>query len=143
MLARRVTRLVVASGFLVAIATFAAHARGPSAGASANAKRPVLRLNVYFAAGFEDSAYQQAAFDKVLKSWKPAPPVPPPGSKTVVIVTIARDGTLLDAYFNLKTGNKAWDEAALQAVKKAGALPPLPPSYRQPTLEAHFHFEVD
>ncbi len=104
--------------------------------------QPVLKLNVYFASGFDDASYQKAALEKVLKAWKPREPIPAPGKKTVVISTIRRDGALLDAYFNLTSGVKTFDEAALAAVKKAAPFAALPKGYAPETVEAHWHFEV-
>ena len=107
------------------------------------AKKAILRLNGYFAADFTDVAYQQAAFNKVLKGWKVTAPLPPAGKKTVVISTIGRDGALLGTKFNLKSGNEAFDAAAEAAVKSAAPFARFPVSYKQPTVEVHWHFEIE
>lgn len=106
------------------------------------ASKPVLGLNVFFASDFKDAAYQREAFDKVLKAWTPAAPLPPPGKKAVVISTVGRDGKLLDAYFNAMTGNRPFDQEALRAVKSAAPFPPLPKLFPRDTVEVHWHFEV-
>ncbi len=52
---------------------------------------------------------------------------------------IGRDGKLVSAVVSMPSGAKAWDDAALAAVKKAAPFPPLPDSYSLSTLDAHFH----
>ena len=98
------------------------------------------RLNVYFTKGFDDAAWQRGAFDKVAKAWKASAP-PAVGRKAVVIATITRDGKLLDAKVSTASGSEAWDLAALEAVRKAAPYPPLPKSWADSSVEAHFHFE--
>jgi TonB family protein len=97
------------------------------------------RLNAYFTTGFEDAAWQKGAFDKVAKSWTAATP-PALGKKTVVLSTITRDGKVLEARVDTASGSEAWDKAALEAVKKASPLPPLPKSWPNSSLEVHWHF---
>lgn len=111
-------------------------------GALQSAGKAAPRMSAYFAKGFDDAAYQKAAVDKVLKGWSAPAPLPAPGKKTVVISKIRRDGKLLELYFNLKTGNEAWDAAAEKAVLKAAPFAPVPKSYGSDILEVHWHFEV-
>jgi len=101
------------------------------------------RLQVYFAADFKDSAYQQAAYKKVAAAWKRPPTVPEPGGKTVVIAVIRKDGSAPGLTLHYKSGSDTWDAAALEAVKKAAPFDPLPKTYPRPTVEVHFHFEYD
>ncbi len=98
------------------------------------------RLNVYFTKGFDDVAWQRAAFDRVAKSWS-ATAAPAVGKKTVVISTITRDGKLIEAKIGTESGSEAWDKAAAAAVKKAAPFPPLPKSWTHSSLEVHWHFE--
>jgi protein TonB len=98
------------------------------------------RLNVFFTKGFNDAAWQKAAFDKVAKVWMAAAP-PALGKKTVVIANIARDGKLIDSKINLESGSAGWDKAADEAIKKAAPYPTLPKNWTASNLEVHFHFE--
>jgi protein TonB len=102
---------------------------------------PGGRFNAYFTPAFTDAAYQKEAAAKVLKAWKPVSGAPV-GKKTVLIAMIAKDGSLSGLRDNLMTGFKPWDDAAIQAVKKAAPFAPLPASWGFPTMEVHFHFEV-
>ncbi len=114
-----------------------------AAGAIALAATPNLRA--FFASDFTDQGYQQKTFEKVARSWKRPSESPEPGSKSVVITTILRDGSLLEGEGTLhhKSGSKAWDEAAMKAVKDAAPLDPLPKSYKGTSVEVHFHFELN
>lgn len=127
-------RRPIRTAALVAIAVLAV-----LTAASADGRKPVL--NVYVAPGFDDVAWQKAALDKVLKAWKPGP-VPAAGKKLVLISTVARDGSLLGARDNMVSGVPAWDQAAIEALKKAAPFPALPKTWPHPTLEIHWHFET-
>lgn len=105
------------------------------------APKVVPRFTAYFTSAFTDAAYQKTAADKVLKAWK-APAGAPVGKKTVLIALIGTDGKLAGLRDNLTTGFKPWDDAAIAAVKAAAPFPPLPKSWKYPTLEVHFHFEA-
>ena len=107
---------------------------------AALAGKPSLR--VFFASQFKDVPYQKAAVDKVHKAWRPPVDMPKEGSKTVVIVTILRDGTVLESKLHHKSGSDKWDAAALAATKAAAPFGELPKSYYGNSVEAHFHFDV-
>jgi protein TonB len=97
-------------------------------------------LQAYFAKDFTDQAYQHKAYQKVAGAWKRPSGDPSPGSKAVVIATIARDGKSGAPTLRMKSGSGAWDAAAMAAVKAAAPFDPLPASYGQPSVEVHFHF---
>ncbi len=109
--------------------------------ASAAAGTPDLKT--YFGSDFKDQAYQAKTHKKVGLAWKRPAETPKPGSKTVVIVTILRDGSLFEAKLHLKSGSQAWDASALDAVKSAAPFDPLPKSYPRTSVEVHFHFEYN
>lgn len=140
---RRLVRAIVAVvAFLVAgvpcTSRIAKAAPAPTPSPSA---KIVPRLNAYFATGFNDTAWQKGALDKVLKSWKPKG-LPKPGAKTVLISDIGKDGTITGARDHLLTGDAEWDKACAEALKAASPFPPLPKSWPHPSLEVHWHFEA-
>lgn len=98
-------------------------------------------LHTYPAADFKDTAYMQKVHQKVGSAWKAPSETPKEGSKAVVIVTILRDGSLIENRLHMKSGSDAWDQSALDAVKKAAPFDPLPKSYPRTSVEVHFHFE--
>ena len=127
---------------LVVLAAFAA---GQAAGQGKEqvpqpAGRCAPSLQVFFASDFTDQAYQKKAYDRVASLWKRPPADPKRGAKTVVIITIGKDGRGTPPILHMKSGSDAWDAAAMQAVKAASPFPPLPASYAQPGVEVHFHF---
>lgn len=107
--------------------------------ASMMAASPNLRT--FFAADFKDSAYQQLVHTKVGKAWSRPEKTPEPGSKSVIVATILRDGSLLEARLHHKSGSEAWDKAAQSAVEKSAPFDGLPKSYAHTSVEVHFHFE--
>ncbi|HKQ60374.1 MAG TPA: TonB C-terminal domain-containing protein [Candidatus Polarisedimenticolaceae bacterium] len=108
----------------------------------AAAAAPHPHLNVYFPKGFDDPAWQKAAFDRVLKNWKPAG-LPKPGTKTVLIAIIGRDGKMTGAREHLLSGTPAWDKAAADALRLSQPFAPLPASWPQPSAEVHWHFGAE
>jgi protein TonB len=100
---------------------------------------PHPTLKVYFQAQLDDAKYQQAAFDKVARAFTPPASKPALGKKVVVQVLIARDGKVVSATLGLTSGSKAWDDAALAAVKRAAPFAALPASFPAPSVEVHFH----
>lgn len=112
----------------------------PAMGSEPKVPKGGPRLNAYFATGFDDAAWQRAAFEKVVKVWKPVA-APALGKKAVILATITREGSLLEARNHMPSGSKGWDDAALQAVRKAAPFAPLPKSWPHSSIEVHWHFE--
>ena len=57
-----------------------------------------------------------------------------------VAIKIARNGEIKDIWFDKRSGNNYFDEAAKIAIMKSNPLPPLPNGYLRPYCEAGFHF---
>ena len=98
-------------------------------------------LKVYFASDFTDAAYQKKTYQKVASSWTRPAKSPKPGGKAVVIAVIQKDGSTPQPVLHHKSGSDDWDNAALDAVKKAAPFDPLPKGYSRSSVEVHFHFE--
>jgi len=96
-------------------------------------------LNVYFQKTLTDTTYQKKVFDRVAKLWKIPGSLPAVGKKTVVQAVLSKDGRLVSATVTMESGSKAWDDAALAAVKSAAPFAPLPKDYPYPSVEVHFH----
>ena len=99
-------------------------------------------LNVYFQKTLTDAAYQKKVFDKVAKAWKAPSSFPAVGKKTVVQSVITKEGKLASTTVSMESGAKAWDDAALAAVKASGPFDPLPAAFAYRSVEVHFHFAV-
>jgi len=122
---------------LAATALCCALAQAGPAPAKAAAAAP--HLQAYFTTGFDDAAWQNAAFQRVAKVWTAAAP-PAVGKRAVVLSTVTRDGKLLESKIDTASGSEAWDKAALEAVRKAAPFPPLPKSWANTSVEVHWHF---
>jgi protein TonB len=96
-------------------------------------------LNAYFQKTLTDTVCQKKVFDKVAKAWRMPASLPAVGKKTVVQAVITKDGKLASTLVSMSSGLKAWDDAALAAVKAAAPFDPLPKEYAFPSVEVHFH----
>lgn len=105
------------------------------------AGRPSLRI--YYQTTLTDTAWQKRAFDRLAKTWAMPAAAPAVGKKCVVRTVIAKDGRLASAEVSTTSGVKAWDDAALAAVKKAAPYEALPVAYAHGTLEFHVHVGVE
>lgn len=57
-----------------------------------------------------------------------------------VAIKIMPNGEIKDIWFDKRSGNKYFDEAAKNAIIKSNPLPPLPKAFTGPFTEAGFHF---
>jgi TonB family protein len=85
-------------------------------------------------------AYYGLLRDKVQENW-----IYPQGLKdatvsVIVSIKIARSGKLLDVAVEKSSGDKAFDESLLKAVKKAAPFPPLPVDMEGSYLETGLRF---
>ena len=60
--------------------------------------------------------------------------------EAILSITIRRDGTITDSYFEKKTENIYFNQFVLKAVKDASPLPPFPDQLREKTLEIGLRF---
>ncbi|HEX8698261.1 MAG TPA: TonB family protein [Myxococcaceae bacterium] len=99
------------------------------------------QFNMFFQADFTDASYQKKFFEKVAKHHRPpaGKHVPKPGQRTVVQITVGKDGQILGTVVSTESGSKVWDEAVLAAVKKAAPFEKLPAGFAAPSLDVHFH----
>jgi len=97
------------------------------------------QLQVYFQSNLTQADYQKKVFAKVSAAWQQPAKTPELGKKAVVQAVIGRDGKLLSTLVSTESGSKAWDEAALAAVKRAAPFERLPASFKPDTVEVHFH----
>ena len=59
-----------------------------------------------------------------------------------VAIKIMQNGEIKDVWFDKRSGNSYFDEAAKNAIIKSNPLPPLPQAYVRPYFEAGFHFTL-
>ncbi len=59
-----------------------------------------------------------------------------------VAIKVMRNGEIKDVWFDKRSGNSYFDDAAKNAIMKSNPLPPLPSAYVRPYCEAGFHFTL-
>jgi len=59
---------------------------------------------------------------------------------TVLVIKILPNGQIVDIWYEKKSGNANFDDAAFKAVKKSNPLPPLPKEYTRPYYEVGLVF---
>lgn len=59
-----------------------------------------------------------------------------------VAIKVMQNGEIKDVWFDKRSGNSYFDDAAKNAIIKSNPLPPLPNAYVRPYVEAGFHFTL-
>jgi colicin import membrane protein len=59
-----------------------------------------------------------------------------------VAIRVMQNGEIKDVWFDKRSGNSYFDEAAKNAIMKSNPLPPIPRAYVRPYIEAGFHFTL-
>jgi len=59
-----------------------------------------------------------------------------------VAIKVMKNGEIKDVWFDKRSGNSYFDDAAKNAIMKSNPLPPLPLAYVRPYCEAGFHFTL-
>ena len=87
-------------------------------------------------------AWYRALVTSALKSrWvRPVLEGDEPSVTATVAFEIRRDGGVQDVRVETSSGVSVMDRSVLRAVIESSPLPPLPPSWREPTLPARFEF---
>ena len=61
--------------------------------------------------------------------------------EAILSITIKRDGTVTDSYFESKSANIYFNQFVLKAVKDASPLPPFPSQLKEDTFEIGLRFK--
>jgi len=65
------------------------------------------------------------------------------GPETVIVIKVQRDGSILESWFEEKSGSSIYDESAMRAIKKANPLPPFPQELEENVLEIGIRFHPE
>jgi TonB family protein len=60
--------------------------------------------------------------------------------ETVIVIKVRRDGSIVESWFEEKSGSPMYDESAMRAIKKANPLPPFPEELEEDILEVGIRF---
>jgi protein TonB len=95
-----------------------------------------LTLNV---GDFPFAWYLRSLQDKISRNWLP-PAQSVEGEQVVVVFEIGRNGQVLQAGVEKRSGNPLYDQAALRAVAESNPFPELPAEFPEPMLRVHLGF---
>jgi|GEM_PF-3883087 len=102
-----------------------------------------VSIKVFFSSSFTDTEYQQRIITKVNANWQSSGELAAPGSKAIIVLKCDRNGEVTYQKVYRSSGNRAFDADADSCLQRSAPFPPLPPAYRDPYLEIHFHFLVE
>lgn len=97
------------------------------------------------ASGPQLSALQQqyylAIVNHVTQHWSvPEFQIWDPGLQTVVVITISRNGTIINQFIEKKSGNPTFDQFVRRTLKDAAPLPAMPKALRENKFEVGLRF---
>jgi TolA protein len=94
------------------------------------------------AADLRFGRYYQSLYEKIYQAWTlPDYGMEKEGSReAIIVIKVQRDGKILGAAFEKMSGNRQLDASAMNAIKKADPLPPLPDDFRENFLEIGIRF---
>jgi hypothetical protein len=61
----------------------------------------------------------------------------------IIVIKVRRDGTILESWFEEKSGSSIYDGYAMRAIKKANPLPPFPQELEEGVLEIGIRFHPE
>lgn len=62
--------------------------------------------------------------------------------EAIVVVTVKRDGTILETRFEKESSSGIFNQSVLKAIERSDPLPPFPESYRKDHDEIEIHFNL-
>jgi TonB family protein len=89
------------------------------------------------------SAYYNEIWKRIRSLWAIPEGLNSSSLSTVYSIRIGRDGRIVDVWMENGSGNGAFDDSALRAIKKADPLPPIPDKYKDTTMDVGIRFHSD
>jgi periplasmic protein TonB len=128
-----------AGGAPAAAANGASHPTGPSGPPLAPGAASITAMET---GGSELAWYRSAVTAALLGRWqKPLLEGTAGALEVAVAFEIRRDGSVSDVHIERESGVPSLDRSALRAVSDSAPFPPLPPTWRQPSLLALYVFQ--
>lgn len=90
--------------------------------------------------GLAQRLYYTEVWNAIKRQWALPSMLRSSHLEAVIILVVRRDGRILDTSFEKRSGNDAFDESALRAVRKANPLPPFPEIYSPGKVEIGVRF---
>jgi TolA protein len=89
------------------------------------------------------SAYYNEIWKRIRSMWAIPEGLSSSSLSAVYSIRVARDGRIVDVWLESGSGNGAFDDSALRAIKKADPLPPIPDKYEDTTMDVGIRFHSD
>lgn len=89
------------------------------------------------------SAYYNEVWKRIRSLWAIPEGMSASRLLTVYGIRIDRQGRIVDVWLENGSGNGAFDDSALRAIKKADPLPPIPNNYTDITMDMGIRFHSD
>ncbi|TLN18942.1 TonB C-terminal domain-containing protein, partial [bacterium] len=86
------------------------------------------------------TSYYNQLWDHIRQFWQLPPGVAGSGLFATVSVTLARDGAVKKSVLEKSSGNAVFDQSALNAIIRAGKMPPIPAEFPDDFIEVGFRF---
>jgi len=90
--------------------------------------------------GLAQKLYYTEVWNAIRSRWALPTVLRSSSLEAVIILVIQRDGQILESRFEKRSGNEAFDDSAMRAVKKANPLPPFPEIYSPRQAEIGVRF---
>jgi len=89
------------------------------------------------------SAYYNEVWKRIRSLWAIPEGLKSSSLTAVYGIRVDRQGRIVDVWMEDGSGNGAFDDSALRAIKKADPLPPIPDKYTDSTMEVGIRFHSD
>lgn len=93
--------------------------------------------------GLARRLYYTEIWNAIRSQWALPDPAKYKGMEAILVLSIRRDGKILDIRFQKRSGNALFDESAEKAVRKADPLPPFPAIYSPSQEEIGVRFRPE
>jgi colicin import membrane protein len=107
----------------------------PSTSAMASPVRMESKLNEYYSLIWAKIEQEWTIPENLLKEMVDL--------ETIIVIMIERDGKIQRSWFEKRSGDALYDQAAMRAILKADPLPPIPRELNETTLEIGIRFYPD
>ncbi len=93
--------------------------------------------------GLAQRLYYTEVWNAIRRRWTLPPSLRSSRLEAVLVLTVRRDGRIVSTRFEKRSGNEAFDESAMRAVRKANPLPPFPEIYSPKRIEIGVRFRPE
>lgn len=85
--------------------------------------------------------YYQEVWERIKNNWILPTFLLKEGTEAIVVIKIAKNGAIIDKFFEKKSGISLFDESVMEAISHSAPLPPLPEGYTPSYHELGIRFK--